>query len=110
REANALGRGFCFADASVRGSGDTGVFLGRQEALFVVDGPGRVRRVAALDHPGARGGRYAELDPPAAGGDRVVFGANLAGGRSAEALFGAGRGRARALVHGGERVGRTGRL
>src|SRR5207253_2784196 len=43
-------------------------------------------------------------------GDRVVFGANLAGGRSAEVLFEAGRGGVRALVHGGERVGRTGRL
>ena len=109
-DANDLGRGFRFADASVRESADTGVFLGLQEGLFVVDGPGRVRRVAALDHPGARGGKYAELDPPVAGGDRVVFGANLAGGRSAEVLFEAGRGGARALVHGGERVGHTGRL
>ena len=49
-----------------------------------------MRRVAALGHPGARGGKFAELDPPVAGGDRVVFGANLAGGRSAEVLFEAG--------------------
>ena len=109
-DANDLGRGFRFADASARESADTGVFLGLQEGLFVVDGPGSVRRVAALDHPGARGGRYAELDPPAAGGDRVVFGANLAGGRSAEILFEAGRAGARALAHGGQRVGRKGRM
>jgi len=109
-EATDLGGGFRFADASVRESADAGVFLGLQEGLFVVDGPGRVRRVAALGQRAARGGRIAELDPPAAGGGGVTFGANLYGGRSGEALFAVGRQRGRPLVVSGERVGKTGRI
>ena len=109
-DATDLGAGFRFADATVRGSLDEAVFLGLLEGLFVADGPGRVRRVAVLGQPGARGGKFAGFDPPAGGGRSLAFGATLEGGRSGEILFAVGGQGAQPRVHSGQRVGRKGRV
>jgi len=101
-----LGDGFRFADASVRATVDTAVFLGLREALFVADPSGDLQAVARVGDQTPLGGQYAALDPPAAGNGRIVIGASIVGGRAAEALLLVGRRRPRVLARTNEHVGK----
>lgn len=107
-EATDLGDGVRFSEPSARGA--AAVFLGVRDGLFVVDQTGGVRALAVLRQPTPLGGTYAAFDPPAAGrGGRIVFGADIDGGRAGEALLAVGRRRLKVVARTGRKV-RAGRI
>ncbi len=110
-ELTDLGNGFRFTDPSVRTASDAGVFLGLREGLYVTGARGLVQPVAALGDPTPLGGTYAGFDPPVAGaGGRILFGANLHGGGTGEALFAVGEAGPVAVLRVGVRVPGGGRI
>jgi hypothetical protein len=110
-EATDLGSGFRFADGSVRGAAETGLFLGLQDGVYVAGAPGLVEAVAVLGDPTPLGGTYAGFEPPAGGPDgRLVFGASIHGGKTSDALFAVGRRGPVAIVRVDSRVPGGGRI
>ena len=99
------GGDFRFTDPAVRDDADSAVFLGLREGVFVASARGQTSMVAMLGESTPLGGRYDELDPPAAGpGGRVVFGAAVFGPDLRRALFLAGPSGAVPLVKAGDRA------
>src|SRR5438477_268526 len=100
-----VGGDFRFTDPAVRDDADSAVFLGLREGVFVASARGQTSMVAMLGESTPLGGRYDELDPPAAGpGGRVVFGAAVFGPDLRRALFLAGPSGAVPLVKAGDRA------
>jgi hypothetical protein len=110
-DPTTVGSGYRFSGASVRGRAEDAAFLGQREGVFVADASSGIDALAVLGDPTPLGGTYADFDQPSAGpGERIVFRADIHGGRAKEAYFVTGRHGLEALVSSGEAASRCGKF
>lgn len=77
---------FRFTTPSAGATAEEAVFLGSREGIFRVGADRRIQTLAFVGQPTPLRGTYAVLDPPAAGGAAVAFGAEIRDGQASRAL------------------------